>query len=164
MANTRGETASQRSVWMNNDVYARNIGVYNATANIPSIPVTTRRDYRHFSAPATPTTTQAASNGAVSNGVPEATYHNYAGHIHQESILKAIHKPLSKCMGGATFMPDATSDLYHNHSLPPTSNTGPQGYTGSNVAGIASRVDTPLPNQSVFSNHTRQQTKALDGQ
>lgn len=163
MANTQ-TTSSQRSTIMNGQIYARNIGTQTSTINLPPVPSATRRDYTTFSAPAIPRTVQASSNGLMPNGIPEATYKGYADHINDDSVVKAIHKPLSRCMANATFMPNALSDLYQNYSLPPTYSTPPYGYVGDNsVDGTSSRHDVPLPNQSVFSNHTRQQTKSLDG-
>lgn len=157
MSKTSSELASE----LNSDLYARNIGPQVASASLPPVPASTRRDYRYFSKPATPTIVATYGVSSEGNGVPESSYSVYAQNIHNDSTVKAINTPLSKCISGASYMPNSHSDLYSNASAPPTSHTGAYGFTGQVIQGISSQTETALPGTRVFGNHTRQQTKNL---
>ena len=146
---TPSETLDQ----INNGIAARSIGPATVTAYLPPVPSDTRRTLGAVGA--VPHTFSAGGVAQSTNAIPEASYSTYASNIDAESLARSTHAPLTKCLLRAPFTPTANSDMYHNWSAP----TPAQAFAHGQPTQFVTITERPMGDQTMFNNHTRQQTK-----
>ena len=147
-------TPSETLEHINREIAARSIGPSTVTAYLQPIPVNTRRTIGTVGA--APQTLPTGSIAQSTNTIPEASYSTYANNI--ESLANSTHAPLTKCLLRAQFTPTANSDMYHNWSAP---------VLGASLAHeqqlqFVTTSESPMKDQTMFNNHTRQQTKNVE--
>ena len=154
-------SAKELNYQMNRDVLARVDGHQQTLAYLSPVPAATRRDFENLSKGGSPATVVAHHSTETVPFAPEPSYYQYAQQIDNGSVLRAAHKPLSKCIKDTPYLPTSRSDLYVNHSEPPTHSSPAYGYTSADIRGIGSNIEERLPMTKHFNNNTRYQTKLL---